>query len=155
LLSLAALVTGSPLAQVTFQHSKSVKGAIASESKVCSQIGIDLLERGVSTFLPPLANSQTCNSKFRVRGMQQMRLLEPSYASVLSGCITLVLVAAASCSFAIRMAIMSPSITEKRLPLRRTGICFKGTSTGAYLEACPLVCLVSCGGWSMCIRNMA
>lgn len=49
LLSLAALVLGSPVDQVLFQHSKGGKGAVASESRVCSQIGIDLLERGVST----------------------------------------------------------------------------------------------------------
>lgn len=46
LLSLAALVLGSPVDQVLFQHSKGGKGAVASESRVCSQIGIDLLERG-------------------------------------------------------------------------------------------------------------
>ena len=48
LLSLAALAVGSPVDQVVFQHSRGGKGAVASESRVCSQIGIDLLELGVS-----------------------------------------------------------------------------------------------------------
>ncbi|KAB5586120.1 gamma-glutamyltranspeptidase [Coniochaeta sp. 2T2.1] len=47
LLSLAALVASSPIQeQVTFQHTKGLRGAVASESKICSQVGIDLLERG-------------------------------------------------------------------------------------------------------------
>jgi hypothetical protein len=124
-------------------------GAVASESSICSDIGIDVLKEGGN------AADSLIATTFCVGVIGMVRSPTPAMQVITDSCsIILVSQVAVLCLYGVAMAHTSTSTSERLLPQQLSRTCMSTTRTAAFTLALRAACRASFAVWNVFTRDM-